>query len=86
MDLSFLKAHFILKITYLQKNEEEKLKVVDAQRIRASKVMFRKSLEEDFHNKKKRQIEFVDKEPENFIFNVIYIRKDGKYVYIFTEK
>lgn len=88
VNLRFTKAKFRFKINDVEKIEvdgETKLKIVGSKTDWCRGSDFERSLREDYNNKIERKIEFCNKEPEVFSLGTIYIRKDGREVYIFNE-
>jgi hypothetical protein len=88
VNLRFTKAKFRFKINEVEKVEidgETKLKIVDSKTNWCRGSDFERSLREDYSNKVERKIEFCNGEPEIFSLGTLYIRKDGREVYVFNE-
>lgn len=79
------KAHFTLKATTL-KETDEGLKVIKTEKIQLRCSEFQRSLVACHNAGMPRQVELVEKEPENFQVNVVYIRIDGKYAWVWTKE
>lgn len=74
-------SKFCIKVMEFERTDEKGLKLVKS------------NLEPNYSRKKfvteipkEITFEWVDKEPENFQFNKIYLRNDGKFVWIFSLK
>lgn len=88
VNLRFTKAKFRFKINEVEKIEvdgEMKLKVIGSKTDWCRGSDFERSLREDYNNKVERKIEFCNGEPETFSLGTIYVRKDGREVYVFNE-
>lgn len=88
VNLRFTKAKFRFKINEVEKIEadgETKLKVIGSKTDWCRGSDFERSLREDYNNKVERKIEFCNREPETFSLGTIYVRKDGREVYVFNE-
>lgn len=88
VNLRFTKAKFRFKINEVEKIEvdgETKLKVIGSKTDWCRGSDFERSLREDYNNKVERKIEFCNGEPETFSLGIIYVRKDGREVYVFNE-
>lgn len=81
-----LKSSFNMKVTLVQKDEDGKLRVIDEKWVKERKKNFLESLQEDRDNNINHTIEFVAGAPSRFVLNTIYIRHDGRQVYVYVEK
>lgn len=82
----FTKAKFLLKITEVEKGENEQLKVVSTRNEWCRGSDLERSLTEDFNNNVARSIEFCGSEPKQFKLGTLYIRHDGKAAWVFNER
>ena len=83
---SFVKSNFMLKITTFTKvNKDGDYTLVKSNEVikRERGKYFNESLYEERKKGSERKIEFVSAAPTEFIPNTIYIRQDGKFVWIF---
>lgn len=80
----YTKAKFTMKVTYLKK-EDDKLKVVNSKTSICRGSDFSVSMAMDQAKGIHRKIQYVNKEPENFAMDTIYILLDGTKVWVYTE-
>jgi hypothetical protein len=85
MGSNILKSNFNLKIITIERQEEDKLKVIDSKVKRCRRKDFLESLDEDRKNGIKRKVEYVNDVPDKFQIGVVYIRKDGEFAWIYKE-
>lgn len=85
MGNNILKSNFNLKIITIERQEEDKLKVVDSKINRCRRKDFLESFDEDRKNGIKRKVEYVNGVPDKFQIGVVYIRKDGEFAWIYKE-
>ena len=81
-----LKSIFNMKIVTLDKDDEGKLKVKGEKWVKERKKNFLSSLWEDREKGIEHTIEYVQRAPEKFVLNTIYIRLDGRQVYVYVEE
>ena len=81
----FTKSKFRMKITYFKREEEDKLVVVDSKTTTCRGSDFSVSMAMDKAKGIKRNIQYVDREPEKWRMDTIYILRDGSKVWVYTE-
>lgn len=79
-----LKSQFNLKIITVER-VDDKLKIIDSQIERCRGKDFTNSLIEERDRGINHTIEYTNGEPVQFKLGVVYIRKDGKFVWIYKE-
>lgn len=77
----FTKSHFTWKITTLDKDN----KVSKVEKIPSRGSDFQRSIITCIAAGMPRKIELVEKEPEQFQLNTLYVRLDGKYVWTWIQ-
>lgn len=85
-EFSYLKKNFFFKVTTFEENEE-KLKVKSEEIKTISKKELKKEyVDYSFNNKIVIPIEICYAPPKKFKLNTLYIRADGKAVYLFVKE
>ena len=79
-----LKSNFLMKISHFAE-QEEGLKETSSEIVRVKAKDFEKSLYEGRATGTEYTIHVVNKVPENIQFDAIYIRADGKFVWVFKK-
>ena len=82
----YTKSKFRMKVTYFEKQEDDKLAVVDTKTTTCRGSDFSVSMAMDKAKGINRKIQYVNKEPEAWSMNTIYILKDGSKVWVYTER
>lgn len=86
---NFVKSNFLMKITTIEReiNDEGKevLKVVNEEWVKERAKNFYASMNEELSKGINRPIQIVAAAPQKFQLGTIYIRMDGKQVYIYKE-
>lgn len=88
-EMEFPKSKFRMKVTEMEKQETDNgpaYKVTKSQWIKGNRREFIESIAEDLTNGIDRTIEVVNREPEKFKINQIYMLATKDVVWVYMEK